>query len=155
MRLPVLLLEINIYRPCGTTTDIRRAQENEAARILIGIVVVFIICHTLRVITDVYEMIYIENITDCHARGNRGVHTWVLILNEFSSAMITLNSSVNMIIYGLIKPNIRNTIFSCENIFTRRYQTQEAGVFEMEEIVTIQKTTLHLVDPTITDDITL
>ena len=147
MQLPVELLDVNTYCPSGSRNDNRRKQENEAARVLIAIVAVFIVCHTMRVITDFYEMIYIENITACHAKGKNGVHSWVLILNEFSSVMITLNSSVNMIIYGLIKPNIRKHIFKWNIVVNQRNQTQESDPFEMEEVVISQRTTNYSVNP--------
>ena len=111
MRIPALLLENNLNAGVGVRSEVRRNQENDAAKVLIGIVAVFIICHTLRVTSDVYEMINIEKIIYCRSKGSHGVHAWFLMLNEFSGAMVTLNSSVNMIIYGLIKPNIRQHIF--------------------------------------------
>ena len=137
MRLPLVLLEDNTLGATTTRTPdtTRRCQENEAARILIGIVVVFIFCHAARVISDFYEMIYIENITACHSIGKNGVHSWVLAVNEISGAMITLNSSVNMIIYGLIKPNIRKHIFRCENSRTQENQSNGGGDhLEMEQL---------------------
>ena len=155
MRVPAMLREDSVNNACGARNDNRRNQENEAARILIGIVVVFIICHALRVFTDFYEMVYIEDIIACHARGQNGVHTWVLMLNEFSSVMLTLNSSVNMIIYGLIKPNIRRNIYKCKNILTEQNETQEPCVFEMEEQGTFQRKIFHSVDPSTTDSMVL
>ena len=155
IQLPVILRQDSVRNAGGTRTDNRMNQENEAARILIGIVVAFIICHSLRVLTDFYEMIYIEDITACHARGKYGVHASIIILTEFSSVMLTLNSSINMIIYGLIKPNIRRHIFKCKNIFTARNQTQEQCVFHMEEQGNSQRNMSQLVYPSMADSITL
>ena len=144
MRLPSLLSENNGNAGHGVRSEVRRNQENEAAKVLIGIVAVFIICHTLRVTIDVYEMINIEKIISCHRIGRHGVHSWVVMLNEFSSAMVTLNSSVNMIIYGLIKPNIRQHIFRFKrNIYgqDQTNKTQEDNIFELHSLLTVQKST--------------
>ena len=146
MRVPLLLMEDSIYSVNRTGSDVRRSQENEAARILIGIIAVFLTCHALRVTIDCYEMLYIENITACYKIGRDGVHTWVHILSEFSSAMITLNSSVNMIIYGLIKPNIRKHIFRCvNNQNSQEHQTQEEDIFEMNNLLPTQTCSLRTI----------
>ena len=144
MRLPSML-EQNIQRSNinGVRPEVRRNQENEAAKILIGIVAVFIVCHTLRVTIDVYEMIYIEKIISCNKAGKRGAHLWVLILNAFSSAMVALNSSVNMIIYGLIKPNIRQHIFRFKRKQCNQNQdnkSEEGNIFELNNLLTIPRT---------------
>ena len=143
MRLPSMLEQNlrgnNLIR---VGSNVRRNQENEAAKILIGIVAVFIVCHTLRVTIDVYEMMYIERITSCNKVGNQGAHSWVLILNEFSSAMITLNSSVNMIIYGLIKPNIRQHIFRFKRMVYNQDQnnkSEEGNIFELNNLLTMPR----------------
>ena len=72
-----------------------------------GITLAFLICHAFRVTCDIYDMVYFETIIGCYAVGKEGVELWILYGNEFGNTLITLNSSVNMIIYGLIKPNIR------------------------------------------------
>ena len=77
-----------------------------------GITLAFLICHAFRVTCDIYDMVYFENIVACYQIGKEGVHAWVLYGYEFSNALITLSSSVNMIIYGLIKPNIRKKYFT-------------------------------------------
>jgi hypothetical protein len=144
MRIPLVLMEDNNFRVTGKRPDVRKNQENEAARVLIGIVVVFLICHVLRVTTDFYEMIYIEDITSCYREGKDGVHLWVHVVNEFSSAMVTLNSSVNMIIYGLIKPNIRKHIFLCKkkNTFYQETQSQNEETIQMRDLMISPPSTL-------------
>ena len=132
MRLPPVLLQLSSLHHAisRTPSDARRIQENEAARILLGIIAVFLICHALRVTCDIYDMIYFENIIGCYLVGKKGVHAWVLYGYEFSNALITLNSSLNMIIYGLIKPNIRKHYFGCmkkEN--NREHQLNASKVY--------------------------
>ena len=144
MRIPALLLENNLDSGVGVRSEVRRNQENDAAKVLIGIVAVFIICHTLRVTSDVYEMINIEKIIYCRSKGSHGVHAWFLMLNEFSGAMVTLNSSVNMIIYGLIKPNIRQHIFRFKrNLYSQdqNNKPQDDNIFELHNLLTIQRST--------------
>ena len=89
-------------------------------------------------------MINIENIIYCRSKGSHGVHAWFLMLNEFSSAMVTLNSSVNMVIYGLIKPNIRQHIFRFKrNLYSQdqNNKPQDDNIFELHNLLTIQRST--------------
>ena len=89
----------------------RKTQEKDLAKVLIGIVVIFILCHTLRVLTDFYEMIIIDNIMLCNKAGKVGVSSWLIQLNYFSKLMIATNSSISMVIYCLINSTFRQKLF--------------------------------------------
>ena len=62
----------------------RKNQENDLAKVLIGIVFIFIVCHSLRVLTDIYEMLNISSIIACHNAGRIGVSSWLIQLHYFS-----------------------------------------------------------------------
>ena len=89
----------------------RRNQEKELAKVLIGIVILFICCHTLRVITDFYEMVNIKHILRCNNAGKVGVSSWIIPLNNFSKLMIATNSSVSMVVYCLTNIRFRKKMF--------------------------------------------
>ena len=85
--------------------DSRRKQENDLAKVLIGIVVIFILCNFLRVLLDLYEMVNIETIIACNLEGRRGTSSWAIQLNYFSKLMMATDASISMVIYCLINKN--------------------------------------------------
>ena len=93
----------------------RKNQENDLARVLIGIVFIFIVCHSLRVLTDIYEMINISSIIACHNAGRIGVSSWLIQLHYFSKLMISTNASISMFIYCLINKGFRRKLFVWRN----------------------------------------
>ena len=98
-------------------------QENEFAKVLIGIVVIFILCNFLRVLLDFYEMVNIETIIACNLLGRMGTSSWVIQLNYFSKLMMATDASISMVIYCLINKNFRKKLFwwkRVESITTRQ-----------------------------------
>ena len=103
--------------------DNRRKQENDLAKVLIGIVVIFILCNFLRVLLDFYEMVNIETIIACNRIGRMGTSSWVIQLNYFSKLMMATDASISMVIYCLINKNFRKKLFwwkRVESITTRQ-----------------------------------
>ena len=103
--------------------DNRRKQENDLAKVLIGIVVIFILCNFLRVLLDFYEMVNIETIIACNRIGRMGTSSWVIQLNYFSKLMMATDASISMVIYCLINKNFRKKLFwwkRLESITTRQ-----------------------------------
>ena len=93
IRMRSKLIEENISK------RIRINQENELARVLFAIVVLFIFCHTLRFFLNFYEMIWINNAISCMQAGKPEFPTWSWIVNEFSRLLLVLNSSINILVY--------------------------------------------------------
>ena len=93
-----------------STGSARQKQENEFAKVLIGIVVTFVCCHILRIILNFHEAIVIKDLMACDSEGKEGLSLWPQITNEFNKLMLVLNSSVNMIIYCCLNSKLRNFI---------------------------------------------
>ena len=123
--LPLILLaywNFNIYKQIKSVSSwaeqnasrpSRSHQENELARVLIGIVITFVCCHALRILLNFHEAITIKDIMACHAEGKEGIPLWPQITNEFSKLMLVTNSSANIIIYCCLNSNFRKNIMSC------------------------------------------
>ena len=123
--LPLTLLaywNFNIYKQIKSVSSwaeqnasrpSRSHQENDLARVLIGIVITFVCCHALRILLNFHEAITIKNIMACHAEGKEGIPLWPQITNEFSKLMLVTNSSANIIIYCCLNSNFRKNMVQC------------------------------------------
>ena len=85
-------------------------QENEFAKVLIGIVITFVCSHSLRVILNFHEAIGTKNTLLCIENGRDGVPFWILMTNELNKLLLVTNSSVNIIIYGCLNSKFRKTL---------------------------------------------
>jgi hypothetical protein len=131
--IPLLLLaywNFNIYKQIKSVSSwveqnasrpSRSHQENELARVLIGIVITFVCCHALRILLNFHEAITIKDIMACHAEGKEGIPLWPQITNEFSKLMLVTNSSANIIIYCCLNSNFRKNMLSC---LTKKRETR-------------------------------
>ena len=115
----------------------RRHQEKELAKVLIGIVSLFIICHTLRVLTDFYEMVNITNIIYCNKAGRNGISSWIIRLNIFSKLMLATNASLSMVVYCLINKTFRKKLLVMRE---RKTVNQQKAHTKIEERAVIRKT---------------
>ena len=94
----------------------RNNQEKEMAKVLIGIVFIFILCHTLRIFLDIYDASTLKHGTFekwlCMSLGKEGLPPkWKLFLTEISNLMLAINSSVNMIVYCCLNSSFRKNMF--------------------------------------------
>jgi len=83
----------------GSAQQARRKQEDNLAVVFLGIVLVFLICHTPRNICNLAETFYIDNSIECQKIGQNGFPFWTLVLNTISHLLLVVNSSTNMILY--------------------------------------------------------
>ena len=88
----------------------RAAHEHDSAKVLGGIVLLFMICHSLRLFLNFYEMIFIQHVLDCIKNKKSGFPKWFFITKSLSALMLILNSSVNVIIYGAFHSAARSQI---------------------------------------------
>ena len=83
----------------------RRHQESELANVLIGIVVVFILTHALRIFLSFYELsVVVKDVTQ-HCWP-----TWSRIAQAFNDLLLIFNSSSNCIIYCTLNSTFRRHI---------------------------------------------
>ena len=85
----------------------RQKQENNLSRVLLAIVVLFILCHTLKIFLNCYEMIWIDEVLACTMNGKDGFPRWSYIVQVFSRFFLVFNSSVNIVIYTCFSGTFR------------------------------------------------
>ena len=78
---------------------LRSTQRKRPQKVLIGIVVMYICCHALRIFINGYETVVIWDATACQAAGEHDFPMWSFIAITLSELLLVLNSSINMIIY--------------------------------------------------------
>ena len=85
--------------------------DNSQSIILFAIVFVFIICHTLRILLNVEDLIYHETRIEEIEKGCKyGTRYWALLAIPFSELLLRLNSSLNFFIYCAFNKSFRNVI---------------------------------------------
>ena len=95
--------------------DEKRLQrdDQELAQVLIGIVVIFIVCNTFRVIIEIDNMIGSKTVEECHKAGKPQFSLWSIIVGPLSEFMMVLNSSINMVIYSCLNASFRKHVICC------------------------------------------
>ena len=92
-------------------------HEKELARVLIGIVVIFIFCHLLRLMINFYETLVIRNAIACELAGRNGFPLLGFIFITLSELLLVINSSLNMVIYCCINGNFRKKVLFWKEYF--------------------------------------
>ena len=87
--------------------------EKDWAKVLTGIVVIFIVCHTFRVVIEIDNMIKAEVIERCFLAGKFTYTLWSIIVDPLSEIMMVFNSSINMLIYTCLSKRFRNHLLFC------------------------------------------
>ena len=91
-----------------TLNQIRRWKEDRNAIIFMGIVIAFIICHFPRIFLDIHEIFTLEKSNFCQKSQRRNtVPSWVFIVGNISSLLLTLNANINPFIYGYMSNKFR------------------------------------------------
>ena len=91
----------------------RGGGENYTSIILIGIVVIFFICHTPRNIMNWYDFISVESALFCQA--NKKSHFppyWIYFLFMLGESLVVLNSSINFFLYYFVGQNSEENYFN-------------------------------------------
>ena len=91
----------------------QQKKENELAKVLIGIVMLFIICHTFRVAVEIDNMVGSNLLEECYKRGLPDSTLWVLVVDPLSEFMMVFNCAANMVVYCCLNANFRKLIFPC------------------------------------------
>ena len=107
----------------NVSKGIKVKQENELARVLFAIVILFILCHALRVVLNFYEMIWINKAISCMLAGQPEFPRWSVIVNEFSRFLMVFNSSVNIVMYCCFNTKFRKRALRYRNTITNKLST--------------------------------
>merc|ERR1711892_431904 len=101
--IPVVLLTVLnylIYRKIRRATilhnsvSVHHRRDNTMATLLSSIVVVFLFCHSIKLITnsfEAYQMIYYGQLMD--------LPLWADVISKINHFMLAVNASINIIIY--------------------------------------------------------
>ena len=91
-----------------TFNQIRRRKEDRNAIIFMVIVIAFIICHFPRIFLDFHEIFTLEKSNFCQKAQRRNtVPSWVFIVGNISSLLLSLNANINPCIYGFMSTKFR------------------------------------------------
>jgi len=94
----------------------KRAEEVRQAMVLFGVVIVFFMCHILRIILDLEELISYEDLNETieKAQNNgevcEGVQFWTMITTDISHFLIIVNASINFFIYCFLSKQFRGAL---------------------------------------------
>ncbi|TRY77068.1 hypothetical protein TCAL_00022 [Tigriopus californicus] len=89
----------------ANTNDIKLAP------ILFGVVIVFVLCNSLRVILNIYDFSVVDSIIDCEKKGvGRLPPSWILCSISVSHLLLMVNSSVNFLVYCVAGTRFRRVL---------------------------------------------
>jgi len=119
--LPVLLLSClnfmiyrSISRATTTHNNISSAhrRDNTMARLLMAIVIVFLSCHSTKIIVNFYEALQMVRF------GKLSEHPeWIMLLVKVNHLLLTINSATNIVIYSYKDFKFRSVLCS---VFRRK-----------------------------------
>ena len=116
----LVYLNWKIYKGVKSPTSLfeeqdkrQQKKENELAKVLIGIVMLFIICHTFRVAIEIDNMVGSKVLEECYERGLPESTLWAIVVDPLSEFMMVFNCAANMVIYCCLNANFRKVIFPC------------------------------------------
>ena len=108
-------------RPRAAPSAAQKAEEGRQAIVLLVIVVLFLICHTLRIILNIHGLFTLNYVRRSMAKGCAGVTgLWTLIGASISHILLTINSSINFIIYCFMSTTFRGILYRWVNNFIGR-----------------------------------
>ena len=91
----------------------QQQKENDLARVLTGIIVLFIVCHTFRVVIEIDNIFTARSLHVCHQLCLPEFTLWTTVVDPLSELMMVINSASNMVIYCCLNANFRKLIFPC------------------------------------------
>lgn len=97
---------LNGQPPRRNTSSRRRAEDNLAV-VFMAIILIFLVCHTPRILLDIRELATVHLASYCNKAGRYEFRMWSLILLNVSHFLLVVNSSVNMVVYCLLGSKFR------------------------------------------------
>ena len=89
-------------------------DDYRAAKILISIVVVFVVCQSFTIVADIYEAVICiqQNVEQSMCISNDHIENII----DISHFMLSINSSVNFLLYAAQDDMFRNALFKVKNM---------------------------------------
>ena len=91
----------------------QQQKEKDLARVLIGIIVLCIVCHTFRVIIEIDNMLTAKTLSVLYQLCLPPDSTWSIVFDPLSDLMMVINSASNMVIYCCLNSAFRKLIIPC------------------------------------------
>ena len=122
----------NIYKYMKSTPDVlrqcsnasaRMGEEKELAKVLIGIVVTFVCCHMIRILLNFWDAMVWKEVLQCREAGVGNFPIWIVFAENISHVMLSINSSINIILYCCLNSKFRKQLFELRNYFCVKMAT--------------------------------
>ena len=95
----------------GSRESRNRDNDVKKTYVLFWIVIVFILCHSLRISLNIEEFVGLTRYLDIKEKGcNHGFKFWFSVLVPVSQLFIIINSSVNFFIYSFFDPAFKKVL---------------------------------------------
>lgn len=88
--------------------DARRRVESNLAAIMMGYVLVFLICHSPRILLSIHELATIRKAMACGRSGQKTFPLWSLVVMHLSHLLLVINSATNILIYCCLSSKFRS-----------------------------------------------
>ena len=121
-----------LRQPSTASVRSTRSKNSETKKtfILLSIVIMFVLCHTMRIVLNIDEFLHLEQITENRRKGCYGVKFSTLVAVPISALLLLFNASANFFLYIYFdkgfKKAIKKTVCSIKN------QSQQSNIFEMQ-----------------------
>ena len=91
-------------------------DDYKAAKILISIVFVFVVCQSFTIVADIYEAVICiqQNVEQSMCISNDHIENII----DISHFMLSINSSVNFLLYAAQDEMFRNALLKVKTIWT-------------------------------------
>ena len=99
----------------------RRRMEDQMASIFMGYILVFLICHSPRLMLNIYELATIRQAVACSSAGSQPFPAWSLVVMCFSHLFLVVNSAINILVYCVLSTKFREEAWKMWKKFTRKY----------------------------------
>ena len=116
-----------VPRTISTSAEDRSRNEIRQTFVLFMIVILFVICHALRVILNIEFFTNLDNYYEQRKQGCAGDRFWAILALPISALLLYINSGTNFFIYCF-----------CDNIFK---EVLKSKLLKIRDFIYVQKTT--------------
>ena len=100
----------------GNQQKQQKSEELRPAIVLFGIVIAFFVCHVLRIVLNIEEIITYEDLSQTLKKASeigircKGVQFWTMITTDVSHLLLQVNSSINFFIYCFFSKQFKKVL---------------------------------------------
>ena len=104
------------------------ANDLNLAPVLFGVVIVFAICHSLRVFINIYDFSVVDEIISCEKKGvGRVPPAWIGCSIYVSQLLLMVNSSVNFLVYCVAGSKFRSILYQQLSTLFKKFKREDTG----------------------------